>query len=221
MNFDDDTEVQTKYVSTLNDPPRRFRNPYRMNRNDVKITDFYDARIYDPQAEEGFTVPRYYAKKMYYAWLNNVRKNPGWEGFRRPPILVTEEVEKEDGSTYVIRKWISWSELNHTNEKIMKFDAAKNKNVPHKLEPQSRIRGAKLGDEHFKAKMFTGVMGKNIAQLRNSLNMTQADLAKKINVDTPMIRDIELGDKITFNSEDIMVKNLAKALGIKSISYQE
>ena len=69
--------------------------------------------------------------------------------------------------------------------------------------------------------MFTDKMGKEISRIRNNLGITQVDLGKKINVDAGTIRDIELGGLITFNSEDVMVKSLAKALGLPSIKYQE
>jgi len=200
---------------------KKFRNPYEMDRHLVRACHFYDARIYEPDIEAGFIVQRWYAKRMYKRWLRSIRKIPGWEGFRRPPVMMTEEVERNDGSTFVIRKWVPWSKANASTETILRHDANKNRNVPHRLAPQSRVKGAQFGDENFRAKLFTGAMGKHISQLRNSLDMTQLDLAKKINVDVAMVRNIELGGLITFNSEDVLVKNLAKVLGVMTIQYQE
>lgn len=93
--------------------------------------------------------------------------------------------------------------------------------MSNRLLPQSRIRGVKPDDENFRAKFFTEKMGRDIRNLRNSLQLTQADLAKKINVSTNVIKNIEHGGLITFHPEDLMVKSLAKALGVTSIKYQE
>lgn len=94
-----------------------------------------------------------------------------------------------------------------------------NKSGP--LLPQSRVKGARIDDEEFRAKMFTMTMGKEISKQRNALGMTQAELAKAINVDAATIRNIELGGLITFNSEDKMVKELARALNLPSIKYHD
>lgn len=208
------TIEETHHSSKKND---NFPNPYRMNRRDVRISHFKDARIYDSDINEpGWQIPTWVARKKYRQWLRSIRKIPGWEGFRRAPREIIQIIEDEEGNTYVIRKLVPYKVYGPaTHHK----EAGKNSNK--RLMPQSKDKGVRYDDENFRPKMFTEKMGREISQLRTSLDLTQAELGKKINVDANMIRNIELGGLITFNSEDMMVKNLAKALGIPSIKYRE
>jgi DNA-binding XRE family transcriptional regulator len=195
-------------------------NPYNMNRHYVQICHFEDARFYDPDLDEaGWKVPHRKARREYRKWLLLVRRIPGWENFRRPFREIDEEIIDDDGNICIIRKLVPVR--NCRNETIHRQILSKNPNRRGRLLPQSRDKGIKVTDENFRPRMFTEKMAKEISQIRNNINLTQVDLARKINVDAQIIRNIELGGLVTFNSEDIMVKELAKVLGIPSIKYQE
>ncbi|CAH6421554.1 Hypothetical protein MVR_LOCUS274 [uncultured virus] len=86
---------------------------------------------------------------------------------------------------------------------------------------QSKVKGATIEDDAYCARVFTQRMGQEIAQVRTALNLTQAQLAKQINVDANMIRSIELGGSIPFNPEDLLTRSIAHALKLTHIPYQE
>ncbi|XWV25922.1 helix-turn-helix XRE-family like protein [Tupanvirus soda lake] len=214
-----DVEVEVEQRAPKSRKNRKgFSNPYHMNRNNVRMYHFRDARIYDPNiTEPGWEVPPYVARAKYQNWLRGVRKTPGWENFRRPLREVTTEVEDDDGNVFIIRKLVPIRE--RTGDMVRRQNAGTNRKP--RLMPQSRDKGVKVDDENFRPKMFTESMGKEISRLRHDLGMTQSELGKKINVDAGTIRNIELGGIVTFNAEDTMVKSLAKALGLTTIKYQE
>ncbi len=221
-------------------------NPYEMYFRDVRPYHFRDARLYDPDiTEQGWCIPSRTARQKYQRWLKSVRKNPGWETFRRRMCSILEEEEgvDQDGNIYTmfVKKLIPLTKL--TDEEVWKryngdmivrklpvyekksiVSVPRNDSGQHKKNralPQSRDKGVSIDDENFRPKMFTEKMGREISQIRSGLGLTQADLGKKINVDSNTIRNIEIGGIQTFNPEDSMVRALAKALGISSIKYQE
>lgn len=221
-NFPDwgtDTQLQVEYEEPAqnyeeSNNPRRFANPYKMPRNAVRIRHFRNARVYDGDAEKGFEVQRWFARKMYNAWLREVRKNPDWKNFRRNrrPVYV----EEEDEAGVVFKRMTPHA----TGEVFAKKDGNKNP-TRSTATAQSKDKGVSVEDTDFRPRMFTEKMGREIAQLRNNMSLTQADLAKMINVYAGTIRDIEAGGLVAFNPEDVVVKSLAKALGVASIKYQE
>lgn len=199
-------------------------NPYSMDRHCVKAKHFSDARLYDDTIEGSeWQVSKYYARMKYRKWLSDVRSEAAWVGFHRPPREEVEEIEGDDGKIYTIKKIVPYKVpgLPYKTPFIIGHRRGVGRNSQVSLLPQARIKGTTICDEKFRAKMFTITMGQKIARLRNDAGLTQAELAKKINVDAATIRNIELGNLITFNSEDKMVKELAKALNIPSIKYQD
>jgi DNA-binding XRE family transcriptional regulator len=188
-------------------------DPYQLNRFEVHTSHFIDARLYDTDVEPGYEVQPFFAKKKYRRWLKIVRRNNSWERFRRP-----EHVLREEFDNHVIIRPTAIAKT--TSEVTSKYPAGKI-NRKYNLLPQSRDKGITVEDENFRGKMFTIKMGKEIAFARTELGMTQLDLGKKINISANVVRNIEHGDLVTFNSENPMVKNLAKALGLPSIKYQE
>lgn len=189
-------------------------NPYKMNPFEVLKADFRDARLYDHDiSDDGWKIPSYVVNRKYRRWLYKTRQEPGMRGLRRFVRHYEESDDNNDESVTQSKPDVPRS----TN--IRQFQSGKNRNA--RLMPQSRVKGAQLGDEDFKGKTFTFKMGTIIGALRQQNNMTQVDLARKLNVDAAMIRNIEKGGLINFNSEDIMVKEMAKALGVASIKYQE
>lgn len=221
-------------------------NPYMMNHSQVRLGHFCDARLYDSDiTEPGWSIPKRIAKQKYQKWINSVRKNPGWENFRRKfcPILEEEEGIDQEGNIYttMVRKHIPmnkltddevWKRFNgdvivrklpviekKTIELMSRKDLTRNKKS-HVL-PQSRDKGIDISDEDFRPKMFTEKMGREISQIRTKLGLTQSDLGKKINVESNTIKNIEIGGIVTFNPEDAMVRALARALDVPSIKYQE
>lgn len=184
-------------------------DPYRIDWNNVKISHFKDARIYDFQIKEpGWQVQRWYAKKKYLEWLRSVRKTPGWEDFRRAPIEVSQEMTDIDGNTYIVKKVIPYSLTVKPKTKIQKY-----------LPAASKIRGSKPDDDDFRPKMFTRKMGLEISKCRNKLGLTQIEVARRMNVDVNIIRQIEMGGLIGFNPASILVKTLSRILGIPTIKY--
>ena len=211
-------------------------NPYRISKDSVKLSHFKDARLYDADIhEEGWEVPKSEAKREQKRWLRSVRRKPGMELFRIPTQEIIEEVQNDNGGVDLIRRLVPKHSKQANGEEIKNDDGTitiyKRLEQKSTTQPQKKIHAKpKFGNKKFTAqhddsddhvvKMFTFNMGREIAQCRNALNLTQAQLAQKINVDVAMIRNIELGDLISFNSEDPMVRALAKALGKDHISYQ-
>lgn len=192
-----------------------YPNPYRMNPYDVRKKYFREARLYDSDiTEPGWRIPTYMANRKYRRWLRKVRREPGMRYFRRP--MNTHDEEETDENEEI--KAPSSAPRPSNNSQSL-FQRGKKRNV--RLLPQSRVKGAKPGDEDFKPKMFTTKMGAYISALRQQNNMTQVELARKLNVDAATIRNIEKGNLVTFNSEDVMVKEMAKILGVPSIKYME
>jgi ribosome-binding protein aMBF1 (putative translation factor) len=190
---------------------QKFFDPYRMNWNSVKICHFRDARIYDPQIREpGWQVQYWYAKKKYLEWLGSIRKIHGWEGFRRAPIEVTQEITNNDGNTYVLKSLVPYNISKKTK-----------RNTPKYLPAISKVKGVNYDDDSFRPKMFTRRMGIEISKRRNKLGLTQVDLAQRMNVSVNLIRQIEMGGLVGFNPDSILVKSLAKVLNIPSIKYIE
>jgi DNA-binding XRE family transcriptional regulator len=206
------SEVEQVVSVQLKKKKSPFPNPYEMSRRDVAIKHFRDARIYDEQAQEGFQVTSHFAKQKYHEWLRNIRKQRGWENFRRQYRIsfVYKEIVDEDGNVS--------HQLVRADSIQKKANAGTNKNRTG--TPQSALKGVKIDDEEFKAKMWTPAMGKEVARLRSSLEMTQADLAKKINVEPGIVRDIEQGGIVLYNPNDQMTRLLCKALNVSSIKYQ-
>lgn len=205
-------DLDIEFISNDVQKIRNFPDPYKMDPNNVQMKYFREARLYDEINEPGWRIQSYMVKRNYQNWLRKIRSQPGMRRFRRY-IDPNDEV-KENSSSYT---------TNSNQEKpvtqIVRSNTNRNRNI--RLMPQSRIKGARPGDENFSAKMFTQKMGQEIAKLRQQNNMTQVDLARKLNADVSMIRNIEKGGLISFNSEDVMVKEMAKILGVPSIKYQE
>jgi DNA-binding XRE family transcriptional regulator len=238
--------VYTKKQRTKINNKKGLVNPYTMDRPKVRPYHFRDARLYDPDINEaGWRIPSHRARRKYQKWLSSVRQNSGWENFRRRFCSILDEEERVDneGNIYTIfvRKQIPlnnltddevWKRYNgdvivrkipEASKHWVKMDQHKNinQNKNSKPLPQSRDKGVKITDDEFRPKMFTEKMGKDIAQIRNNLGLTQSDLGKKINVDSNTIKNIEIGGVVTFNAEDSMVRTLAKVLGLSTIKYQE
>uniref|UniRef100_A0A6C0LU26 HTH cro/C1-type domain-containing protein n=1 Tax=viral metagenome TaxID=1070528 RepID=A0A6C0LU26_9ZZZZ len=198
MNTNFDSKILKKTLK--NNPPIGkkhvipFKHPYDMHPTLVKISHFYDARVYDLNAEDGYKVQRRVAKKAYRRFLLAVRQQ--WPEFRKIP---REEFEMEDVDNDRYQHKITQRKRNNDHsENIMIYN-----------------------DEESKPKFFTKKMGKQIIQFRNQLNLTQTELAKKIDVDPTIIRDIELGDIVIYNNNNPFIKRLAWILGLSSIRYQE
>lgn len=239
--FLDGTEVRMRTDDVQYEPEwTRLQDPLKMDPNRVNCSYFRDARLYDSDTCFGFQVQHGVAKHNYERFKREVRKRPGWAGYRRPPKVVYEEVEDLDefddpiSERYVVRKVIFPSVPGlRTPPPIIEVV----RHVPHwvnviRLPPpkksttknpiiHTRVHG-KYGNEDDidHPRMFTLKMGKEVARLRTGLGLTQAQLASKINVDANYIRNVELGDILSFNSEDVVVKKLASALGVPSIKYQ-
>ena len=210
-----DVDLDVEYDESQPTQSKKFVDPYRMKRNLVRIKHFVDARCQDPELEAGFVHQPWYARKLYRQWLDGVRKNPGWEGFRRPPIIIREEIEQIDGSIIIIQKKLPYTKVNAER------NALGGKNRRTYTISLSKEKGVKPDDPDYRPKMFTPKMGQLISHLRQEKGMMQTDLAKKINVDISTIRNIETGGLLPFNPEDVVVKSLAKVLGVPTIKYQE
>lgn len=201
------------------------RNPYDMKIEHVKPKHFIDARLYDHQlTENGFytqlfndtgdTRGRWYvssrqAHNKYRQWLRNVRNYPGNELFRRVLKEIEYLEQDSNGEHHITKKMVPLYPINKPRV-----------NRPYYL-PQSKDKGVSVDDIEYVPRLFTERMGREISSLRNNLGMTQSELAKKINIDVPMIRNIEIGGIVTFNPNDKLVRLLATVLKVSSIKYQE
>lgn len=197
-------------------------DPNQIDRHCVTLKHFYDARLYDEDiVEDGWAVGKHWAKSNYRKWICQIRQEKGWYGFHRPPYEHPEEYEDDQGRRFLVRKIIPYNlpGLPHKEpyySEIYREIKGKNRN---QIKP--RVKRLTLDDEDYRAKIYTGKMGQEIARLRNSLDLTQAQLAMKINVDTATIRNIELGGYVTFNPQDVLTRELARALNVPSIKYIE
>ncbi|BCS83361.1 putative HTH-type transcriptional regulator [Cotonvirus japonicus] len=213
--FDTDFVVELK--------PKHFVSPYSRDPNNVRLADFTDARIYDHQLREktslgsGWQIQRSTARKRYSKWLRTVRRKQGWENFRRAPIEVVQHVEDEYGNVYVIRKKINFNKRLPT-ETVLRKNAGKNRYTGN---VQSKDKGVSVDDQDFRPRMFTPKMGREISALRNKLGLNQAELGTKLNIDANTVKSIETGNLVSFNSEDPLVRNMARILGVPSIRYQD
>lgn len=195
----------------------KFLNPYEMFPSKVRHHHFRDARIYDSDAPAGFRVPRWQARKMYYEWLRAIRRIPEWKNFRRYSEF-SIAIEKDDDT---IKKSKTKRDINQSTPAKLKTEKSTRTNKNSKLVAQSIDKRINKDDQDFRPKMFTEKMGREISRLRNELGLKQNELAMKINVDSNMIRNIEIGGLISFNPQDSMVRALARALGVPSIKYEE
>lgn len=199
-----------------------FDNPYVINRHDVNVGHFVEGRLYDKDIDEnGWQVQKWVARKKFDNWKSDVRGYEGWEHFRRPakemPPKVYHEViidgETEIVKSYEIRKlvWPMVPGLPYREHIVSKTRIPSIKHVGKDDEDEDEICG----------RMFTATMGKEISMLRSGKKMTQAELGNKISVDVTTIKNIEIGGLITFDPEDLMVKKLARVLGVSNIQYKE
>ena len=209
-----------------------FQDPYAMKPTKVRTQHFYDGRAHDPDTEAGFQVQRMYARRAYRNWLTAVRRQPGWGDFRRD----RPEPERIDRTV----TWVGWgigvthdqhgrpfdaetvafnlSKITDASERD-KFVAHARGRAAHQTA-SATIKGVKITDEEYRAKTFTRKMGLSVAEHRLGLNKNQEQLALLANIDVATLRAIERGDH-PYNPQDVVVKNLAKALGLPTIKYQE
>lgn len=192
-------------------------NPNNMNPYEVQTHHFRDARLYDETASVGFIVQNWVARKNFNNWLRSVRSQPGMEMFRRPKKVVTEEYDADDGTRVRFRSTIQHEKVVHTVRTVL----PRTGNKKRSLLPGQAKNGEGVDAENYIPKMFTVSMGREIAAMRNTAGLTQAKLARLLNVTESHIKRVELGGLATFNPEDEFVKKLAQVLGVASIRYQD
>lgn len=204
-----------KYDPKIEYKKGHVNDPYKMYPPNVHINHFYDARLYDTDAEPGFLVQSKKAKREYYKWLLYVRKRDGWENFR----VLPKSKEKIDKSITYIGGSVGVT-VDKYGQPIPEPVSNTTENKPHnpKYVAQSTEKGITVDDDDYRPKMFTNAMGHEISVLRLTKKMKQEDLAMKLNVDVGTIRSIEKGT-YPFNSESALVKKMAEVLGVPSIAY--
>ena len=211
----------------------RFNDPQKMNPHKVRVLHFRPAYLYDTDAPVGFQVQRWVAKKKYSNYKQQIRSREGWKNYRRLPHIVYEEV-REGNRIFMIKRTIN---MKVPGSRLPDFTVEKVTRVPKgatlirlpKEDPRKDqnvdavfIDPLEADDKtNVSPKMFTLHMGREVARLRNDLGLTQTELAMIVNVDTNYIKNVELGELISFNPEDVIVRKLAKALGVQAIKYHE
>lgn len=61
-------------------------NPYDMNRLNVRMYHFKDARLHDTDiTEPGWQIQKWSQRKKYNQWVSSIRRLPGWRNFHRLP----------------------------------------------------------------------------------------------------------------------------------------
>src|SRR5579872_5268523 len=214
---DDDLEIE--YAA-----PMQIVDPYKMNPHLVHISHFQSAFLYDPEAEPGFKISRYVAKQKYNQYKQHIRSKEGWKNYRKPPHIIYEEV-KEGNRIGIIKRTIY---MKVPGSPLPDFIIEKVLTVPRgatfiKLPKEDLKKDLLIEAEtidpldaedktNVTPKMFTLHMGREISRLRHELHLTQAELAMIVNVDAKYIKNVEIGDLITFNPEDVIVRKLARAL---------
>jgi DNA-binding XRE family transcriptional regulator len=159
------------------------------------------------------------SRKNYRNWLYEMRSKPGMQNFRRD---LTPEYEPEilGGPVVVI-------EVKHkTNpddgkiiiERTSYLRGRGGRRLDH---AQSTERGVKIDDPDYKPRMVTAKLGAYIRRMREGANLTQKELAEKIDAPTDILRNMELGGVVTYNPEDPILKRMAKFFDVPSIRYQE
>ena len=191
-------------------------NPININPHDVRTHHFRDARLYDETAENGFIIQNWVARKNFNRWLKTIRGQSGMEMFRRPKKIVFEEFDSDNGTRVRLRTTIQKDTVVGTIRTILNRPG-NNKRV---LLPGQAKDNAD-GIDNYVPKMFTVTMGREVSVLRNSVGLTQAKLARVLNVTENHIKRVELGGLVTFNPEDEFVKKLAAVLEVPSIKYQD
>lgn len=186
------------------------KNPYEINRHNVKMGDFRDARSYDSNIDDGWQIQKGQARGKYKNWVKSVRQLPDWQDFKRDPREVTYEDRDEDGNIVETRvrvfprvpcredipdQVISQKTYTPTSKKWKKDPTA--------VEPE-------IVEE-----LFTLKMGKRIAEARSRKGMKQVELARKLNVNVTVVKEIEIGDKVTFSRSSELVVNLERILEIE------
>lgn len=186
----------------------RFNNQNNISPYDIHINSFTNG---DLSSDDDFEIQSWARKKNYNKWLHNVRKMKGWENFKRckspepnnfdPSVLILGEKPKDVDSVILVKS---------------------NKNTQKKnLVAGSKVRGQKYDDPEYIPRMVTHKMGSEISRARQRLNISQIDLAKRLNVNVNYIRDIELGNLVTFNSRDPVFIQMARELNLTPIQYVE
>lgn len=204
-----------RYQSGGKQTRNSFVNPVSMNPHEVRASHFRDGRLYDETAPEGFIVQNWLARKNYSNWLKSVRAQPGMEMFRRPKKIVVEEFEADDGSRLRVRSVIQRDRVVNSLRTVLPAKGNKRRAL---LPGQSKVDGI---DGEYIPKMFSVTMGREIASLRNTAGLTQAKLARQLNVTENHIKRVELGGLVAFNPEDEFVKKLAQVLNVPSVRYHE
>jgi len=213
---------------------QRVCDPYKMDPHKVRISHFKQGWIYDPDAQAGFKVQRHVAKSKYNNYKRRLRDREGWENYRRPPQIIYEEVKERNRIVIVkvtIYMRVAGIKLpEYTIEKVSRVPkGATLIRLPKEDPKKNRVTDIAVTDPSEETddktsvspRMFTPHMGKEIARLRNELELTQVELARIVCVDSNYIKNVELGGLISFNPEDVIVRKLARALGVPSIKYQE
>lgn len=224
MQANRETPVQARNYALI--------NPYSMSKHSVRTRHFRDARLYDSQIMDPhfaracnldagtdlkqwrseWKVQRTHANRKYREWVLTIRSRDGFHNFRRERPIVDQE--------YIDTSAITFNKLDADNAAQLIANAFTNRS--HNLSlAQSKEKGINPDDQDFVPRVFTQKMGKDIAQIRSSLNLTQAQLGNLINVDAITIKNVESGGVIPFNPNSVTTKKLAKALGLATIIYQE
>jgi DNA-binding XRE family transcriptional regulator len=224
----EDAELEIEYVASM-----QLLDPYKMNPHLVHISHFQSAFLYDPEAEPGFKVSRSVAKQKYNQYKQRIRSKEGWKNYRKPPHIIYEEV-KEGNRIGIIKRTVYMKVPGSllpefTIEKVLTvprgaaFIRLPKEDLKKDYQIEAEATNPLEADDKTSVapKMFTLHMGREIARLRNELHLTQAELAMIVNVDANYIKNVEIGDLITFNPEDVIVRKLARALGIFAIKYHE
>lgn len=214
-----DDNFDTENTSS-NGGSKSLMHPYKMNREEVYIRHFKNARIYDATAPEEFEVQYPVAKRAYRQWLANVRSIPGWENFRRRG---TGHGARENDGLIISSQKTLGNIGSSDNTKLSRLNLLSRGNIdsPEKQTQKSVPTTNKRGIEAPIHRLFTEAMGREISEQRSKLEMSQVELARKINVHPSVIRSIELGGLLTFRPDDPMVRALAQVLQLPSIEYKE
>jgi hypothetical protein len=220
-------------------------DPYRMNPYNVRTCHFENALLYDQELVSSglatkncteWKISKQASRKKYREWLAYQRSFD--TSFRRFPVLLVEEVLDNEGNTYRTKEIVQCNNIpegavrQYNNGNVYYLLELPDMIVtPNNSEPQkifgktginiacSKIKGASPDSDGYVPKMFTAKMGRKILQARNYQKLTQQQVADKLNMNVGIVRDIELGDILSFNEE--VCKKLRNILQMESLKYEE
>lgn len=198
----------------------RYVNPWEKEPQFVKPEHFKEARLYDSDIiESGWEVPRHFARKMYRRWLSNVRSREEYTNFRRQFIDIMVPIN--NGQNEPIKVFLTVPNNEEMIKKIVNEVLLEHgQPTLEEIERMEQQEQFEKNMEQNKIKFYTPRMGSIIMNKRIETRLTQKDLAKLLNIELSVVRDIERGNIVPFLNDRVK-SSLEKYFGSETLKYVE